>query len=103
MVYKALAQQLPTLSKTTVYNILSLFLERGIVSSLIIDDENERRYDFNTTPHPHFKCLRCGRVLDLHLPITLCAQEMIEGHRVFECHLHLKGICRECLAATMNP
>lgn len=101
MIHKALSQELPTLSKTTVYNTLKLFLSKEIVSELTID-ENELRYDFNTTPHAHFKCLRCGQVLDVFLPSTLFDQETIEEHRVLEYHVYLKGVCRECLAATTN-
>ena len=93
-IYKALSKDIPTLSKTTIYNTLKLFLSKGIVWGLTID-ENEMRYDFNTEPHAHFKCVKCGRVLDVSLELPLL--ESIEGHKVMETHLYLKGICKDCL------
>ena len=44
MIYQELVQTIPTLSKTTLYNTLQLFLEKGIVIMITID-ENETRYD----------------------------------------------------------
>ena len=95
-IYKALSKDIPTLSKTTVYNTLSIFLEKGLVSSLTID-ENEVRYDYKTYPHAHFKCIKCGRVYDIDLKINPIKKDKIEGHKIIEQHIYLKGICKKCL------
>jgi Fur family peroxide stress response transcriptional regulator len=55
MIYKKTFKGDTTLSKTTVYNSLKLFLKRGIVQELTIE-EKEVRYDADTRPHAHFKC-----------------------------------------------
>ncbi|MCG8501875.1 MAG: transcriptional repressor, partial [Firmicutes bacterium] len=39
-IFKEIVQEIPTLSKTTVYNTLSLFIEKGIVTVITIE-ENE--------------------------------------------------------------
>ena len=93
-IHKALSREIPTLSKTTIYNTLKLFLSKGLVWGLTID-ENKLRYDFNTEPHAHFKCIKCGRVLDVSLELPPLGS--IEGHKVMETHLYLKGICKDCL------
>ena len=59
IIYKNLSKEIPTLSKTTVYNTLKLFVSKGIVQELTIE-EKEVRYDADTKPHAHFKCIECG-------------------------------------------
>lgn len=63
-VYTELSPRHPTLSRTTVYNTLKLFASRGLVSVVRIEDD-ELRYDADTSEHAHFKCNGCGRIFDL--------------------------------------
>ncbi len=96
MIYKELSKDIPTLSKTTVYNTLKLFVSKGILLELTIE-EKEVRYDADTTQHAHFKCIECGGVYDVALESPIFDNEAIEGHKVLECHIYLKGICKDCL------
>jgi len=95
MIYTAISKDIPTLSKTTVYNTLNVFLEKGIVMALTIDP-NEVRYDFNTTPHAHFQCIICGMIYDLETEAPSYEGDIVEGHRVLQHHVYLRGICRNC-------
>jgi Fe2+ or Zn2+ uptake regulation protein len=96
-IYDALVKEIPTLSRTTVYNSLKLFVKKGLIQELTIDGER-LRYDANTRPHTHFNCLKCDRVIDIHQPIKLeLRQDLIDGNKVTEWHLYLRGICKECL------
>lgn len=95
IIYEKLKKELPYLSKTTVYNTLKLFKEKGIIQELTIDPE-ERRFDGNPEPHVHFKCLKCGKVFDIKDEIKIQKKEKIEGHIIKEVHLYLKGICKNC-------
>ncbi len=63
-IYMALSPEMPTLSKTTVYNTLSLFVEKGAVRMLTIDEKNTR-YDIDLSAHAHFICRKCGKVHDI--------------------------------------
>lgn len=63
-IYLALNPSIPTLSKTTVYNTLNLFSEKGAVQVLTIDDKNSR-YDADVSKHGHFYCRSCGKVHDV--------------------------------------
>lgn len=63
-IYLALSPTMPTLSKTTVYNTLDLFVERGAVRALAIDEKNSR-YDVDISAHAHFMCRSCGKVHDI--------------------------------------
>jgi len=93
--FNELSREIPTLSKTTIYNTLNLFQEKGLVAELTIESK-EVRYDGDTKPHAHFKCSRCGRVYDVAFSLPDMANAA-SGHRVDEYHLYLRGTCRACL------
>lgn len=63
-IYNELHTLIPTLSKSTVYCILQLFLDKNVIQQLTIEGD-EIRYDANLTPHIHFKCHKCGSILDI--------------------------------------
>lgn len=63
IVYRELHKSIPTLSKTTVYNILKLFIEHGLVKELFIE-RGESRFDGDISLHSHFICNKCGRIFD---------------------------------------
>ncbi|MCP4146309.1 MAG: transcriptional repressor [bacterium] len=96
MMYKALVPGIPTLSKTTVYNTMNLFLEKKLVIVIIIE-ENETRYDADTSLHGHFKCEKCCKVYDLDLDTAQIEIPALEGHQVNEHYFDFKGICSVCL------
>jgi len=95
MIYQELVKEIPTLSKTTVYNTLKTFTENGILVSLALFD-NELRYDFDTDHHVHFKCDVCGKIYDLNSCCDNYKDELVEGHKITEHHITLKGICKDC-------
>lgn len=97
-VYVALHKEIPTLSKTTVYNTLRLFSEHGAAQMLTID-ERKVCFDGDVTPHAHFMCKKCGRVFDLHLEdsfLQTIRPNVSEGFEVDEAHLYFKGACKAC-------
>ncbi|OPX28886.1 MAG: hypothetical protein B1H06_02415 [Candidatus Cloacimonas sp. 4484_143] len=96
MIYQALADEIPTLSKTTVYNTLKTFSEKGILVALSLF-ESEIRYEYNTHPHIHFKCIKCNKIYDLDRSFDLYNDDIINGHKITEHHVNLKGICKVCL------
>ena len=96
MIYKTLISKIPTLSKTTVYNTLNLFVEKKIAKVILVE-ENETRYDADTSIHGHFKCDECGDVSDFNVGIDLINIPELEKFQINEHHLYFKGICNECL------
>nr|WP_307775697.1 Fur family transcriptional regulator [uncultured Cetobacterium sp.] len=94
-IYKALSPEIPTLSKTTVYNTLNLFMEKGIAKVIIIE-ENETRYDADTETHGHFKCENCGKVYDIPVKLEEMQLHDMEGFQIKEYHIYFKGICPNC-------
>lgn len=95
MIYKALCTEIPTLSKTTVYNTLNLFIEKNIVNVIVIE-ENETRYDSIMAVHGHFKCEECGKIFDVNINDGITKSKDLEKFEVKEQHYYFKGICEEC-------
>lgn len=94
-IYHDLVHEIPTLSKTTVYNTLNLFLDKKIVQ-LIGIEETEARYDADISVHAHFKCLSCSKIYDIYFDITESTIKELEDFQVFERQLYFKGVCKRC-------
>lgn len=92
-IYIALSASMPTLSKTTIYNTLTLFAEQGLVDRFMTNDE-AMHFDANCERHTHFKCQKCGKIFDFPLP-KIQAPEM-PGFIVMDMKLFYYGICRDC-------
>ena len=95
VIYKALVNDIPTLSKTTVYNTLKLLADKGIVSILHLN-ENELRYDYAIHPHAHLRCIKCHKIFDVEFSEDCFSRRKINGHDILEAQVNLKGICKDC-------
>jgi Fe2+ or Zn2+ uptake regulation protein len=95
-IYRSLVVEIPTLSKTTVYNTLNLFIEKKI-TQLITIEENEARYDSLTSVHGHFKCEKCEKVYDFETDIAHIDTSEISKFQVNQKHIYFRGICEACL------
>lgn len=94
-IYHALNHEIPTLSKTTVYNTLKTFVEKGIAMAIPIDD-SEVRYDSVMELHGHFKCVRCGAVYDFPVTPDLEAGNELDGFTVTARQIFFYGECKKC-------
>lgn len=66
-VFVALREQMPTLSKTTVYATMQRLAEVHLIGRVCIED-GEVRYDGSPVFHAHFKCRACGELIDFEPP-----------------------------------
>ena len=98
-IFTDLKAQIPDLAMGTVYRNLTLFKEKGLVSS-VATVKGVERFDGNTDPHVHFICSGCDAVIDLdemQVPESLrrlaaqCCGGQVDG-----CQLSFTGLCREC-------
>lgn len=98
-VYNVLADDYPTLSKTTIYNTVKLFEKSRLVKTVKIDDDTVR-YDANMTLHNHFKCTCCGKIYDMDSNTAAChracIQHLPKGFELADSELYLFGICPDC-------
>jgi Fe2+ or Zn2+ uptake regulation protein len=100
-IFKNLVGTIPTLSKTTVYNTLKLFIEKSIAKVVNIEDI-ETRYDADTSVHGHFKCKKCDEIYDFYVDLNKVNMKDIENFDINEYHIYLKGICNKCLTNQIN-
>lgn len=95
-IYLGLAPQLPTLSKTTVYNTLKVFTKAGLILNLTIDKENEH-FDGDIKPHAHFICTSCGQITDIEIRKKNNIVPDIDGAVVEKTELSFFGKCKKCI------
>ncbi len=98
-VYARLQETNPTISRATVFRVLSGFADGGKALELRMAG-NDVRYDYNVERHYHVHCRECGRVADVELPwreklpkVTTLEGEgfTVEGYSV-----EFTGLCPRC-------
>jgi len=92
-----LHKDMPTLSKTTVYNTLRILVGAGLVRVITIED-NETRYDIIVENHGHFKCESCGTIYNFRFNVDLLVSEDLNSFKIDDKNVYFKGICPSCLS-----
>ena len=102
MVYEAVHEKYPGISRATVYRILAEAAEEGSIQRLKLRDANDR-FDFTLREHHHITCRRCGHVADVTVKVDerILAEnaEAHEGFSVEQCHVEFFGLCKGCQKA----
>lgn len=98
-VYAELKPSLPSLSRTTVYNVLNYLCEMGAIRRVTIDGY-ESRFDADVTHHIHFKCKECGQVVDL-MDAVFPEIAVTEGFTVDAVQVNIEGTCPSCRIHTV--
>ncbi len=97
-VFTSVRQVIPDISLATVYKALETLVSCGLASKLTYGD-GSARYDGRTEPHPHARCLVCGRIRDLpgHLDTGAIAElGQVPGFSVEGYRLEVLGVCDSC-------
>ena len=101
-IYTDLVADIPSLSKTTVYNTLNLFVKHGVARTVGVDI-TEARYDLITHFHGHFICSECGSISDLELNDMVNFDFLKDdGREITGIDLTVRGICEKCKAKKIN-
>ena len=84
-----------------MYRNLEKFDALGLVKKIQVPGHSAR-FDGTVTPHPHIKCVVCGRVDDLpetaKLDVTMECKDPC-GYKVLEIQAEVLGVCSECRKA----
>lgn len=94
-IYSELIIKMPTLSKTTIYNALKVFVEGKMAIPLNIDS-NETRYDVAFKEHGHFKCDQCEGIYDFEIDENKGYKKGLNGFKINSISIYYKGLCPEC-------
>ncbi len=95
-IYSELLKEIPTLSKTTVYNTLNSFIKEDVARVITIE-EGETRYDADISNHGHFKCRDCGEIYDFKTNDLGIDRDGLEDFKVDEKNFYYLGLCKSCL------
>lgn len=96
-IYDAVIKQYPHFSRTTIYNSLHALENAGLVKVIAVGT-GENRFDGNPIPHGHFRCAKCGRVLDF--PLSEAQIKAITPSEMAEVRFDtvlFSGICQDCV------
>lgn len=84
----------------TVYRVLNLFEEMGIVRAITIHGQDSKVYEINLkSHHDHIVCMRCGKIEEYISKEIEELQEHVAQNRGFKLQSHnmiMYGICKEC-------
>ena len=96
-IYNALKKEVPSLSKTTIYNTLNYLSDMNIIKVLKIGD-NEAHFDAVKERHGHFKCSSCNKIYDFDIDIDSIDIKGLDDFKINEKSIYFKGICSRCLS-----
>jgi Fe2+ or Zn2+ uptake regulation protein len=71
-------------------------MEKGITTVITIE-ENETRYDADTSIHGHFKCENCGKIYDFKVSFPQVDKNELKEFKIYEKQVYYKGKCKDCL------
>ncbi|MDR1735809.1 MAG: transcriptional repressor [Oscillospiraceae bacterium] len=94
-IYGALAGQMPTLSRMTVYNVLRALAAGGLIRDVRIESDS-MLYDAEIQDHGHFKCGGCGKLFNFLMPQEAFTCDMLEGFEITQRDLFFRGTCPDC-------
>jgi Fur family ferric uptake transcriptional regulator len=97
-VYDMVRKRLPRIGLGTVYRNLELMAETGIILKLEVGG-TQKRFDATVVPHYHIRCLSCGKVDDIEIPVMAEIDKTaadISKYQVLGHHIEFSGICHTC-------
>ena len=94
-IFIALQKEIPTLSRTTVYNTLNSLTEAKMVQTLTIGS-HEKHYDIVTETHGHFICEKCGTIVDFSVNPDNINLSELQGYQISQKNITISGICPKC-------
>jgi Fe2+ or Zn2+ uptake regulation protein len=89
----------PNISLPTVYRTLAVLKEMGLVEDHALGEDHAHFEAAPETPHYHFTCQKCGRVIEFDAPQVMQVAQALserEGLQVTKAHLLLSGYCAKC-------
>ncbi|MCX8043792.1 MAG: transcriptional repressor [Desulfobacterota bacterium] len=99
--YEMVRQHLPHISIATVYRNLEWLANNGYAQKIEVGGR-QKRFDGTTQPHYHVRCLTCGRVDDVHIPVAPIAEglksraEEYTGYVITGHSIEFTGYCSSC-------
>jgi len=97
-IFRKVRKIFPGMSFDTVNRTLMTFSEIGI-ASVVEGYGQPRRFDLNAAPHHHFRCVKCGNIIDFEsksLGRVKIPEEVQKRFTITSKRVVLEGICDRC-------
>jgi Fur family peroxide stress response transcriptional regulator len=96
-IFEQVRDALPKVSLGTVYRNLGVLKEEGLVRE-ILGNDRRAHYDADTSPHAHFICNSCDRIIDVRgvKSIDWRTLKDLVGCSVTEQNVVFGGLCAHC-------
>jgi Fur family transcriptional regulator, ferric uptake regulator len=104
-VYDMVRKRLPRIGLGTVYRNLELMSETGLILKLEVGG-TQKRFDAVVTPHYHVRCIYCGKVNDVDMPVQQSINESAaqsSHYLILSHHIEFTGLCDQCANAQPEP
>ena len=99
-IYVKVREHLPNISLGTVYRNLEIMASQGMIMKIETPD-GQKRFDYNTKSHPHFRCEKCGKIedmpMDLQAPVPDFLDPWVKVRKIRSSALYYQGLCRDCV------
>ncbi|MEA5078416.1 MAG: Fur family transcriptional regulator [Anaerolineaceae bacterium] len=98
-IFVNLREQYPSISLATIYNTLDVLVGMGAVNALGSIGDDKVHFDGNTNPHINLACIKCHKIVDLHLSeIDHLNTEINKssGYKLLGSRVLYYGICPDC-------
>ena len=98
-VYDMVRKRLPRIGLGTVYRNLELLAEKGIIKKLEVGGE-QKRFDGDTSPHYHIRCVECNRVEDIFIERSNELEKSAAtccDYKILDHHVQFSGVCSHCM------
>lgn len=90
-----------TISLSTIYRSLTLFVEKKFLIKMSAIEENLSKYQINNTDHAHYLvCLNCNKKIEVsYCPLSVYEENLREKHnfQVTGHKLEIFGYCQNCI------
>jgi Fur family ferric uptake transcriptional regulator len=97
-VYDMVRKRLPRIGLGTVYRNLELMAETGMILKLEVGG-TQKRFDATVAPHYHVRCMECGKVDDIKMPVQEGINEIAAQachYQILGHHIEFTGLCSDC-------
>ena len=97
-IFKKVRKYYGNISLDTVNRTLLTFQEIGL-AKIVESSGDPKRFDPNLDPHHHFRCMKCGKIVDFQNPMYDAIEiprEIQEKYLVVDKRVYLEGFCEEC-------
>ncbi len=100
-IHSELRKDIPHASLATVYRLLHVLAEEGVIGEIDLSD-GAKRFDGQPGDHHHIVCAKCGLTVDVPELLSGGAYEVIARWTGFEVNgvrMSWQGLCPECHAS----